>query len=782
MKISRNWLNDYIISSKTDTELVDFFTQLGLECTVSQFKYNFSNVTVGKVIKCSKHPNADKLKLCEVDLGNKIEEIICGAPNVKDGLTVPVAKVGSKVGELKIKKVKIRDIYSNGMICSGKELGINDDNNGIMVLDSNLNAGDDFIDALNLKEDSIFDFDITPNRGDCFSHLGIARELAIIEKKKINIKKYKLKLSNFKTSDLIDVKIHKKDLCSRYSCRIIKNISVNESTDWLKNKLSLINQKSINNIVDLSNFIMFDTGQPLHVFDLDKLKGKINIRLAKKNEEFITLDNIKLKLSEEDIVIADDEKPVALAGVIGGINSNVDSSTKNILIESAVFDEIRIRKTSKKYDYSKEASKRFERGIDLNNTVDSMNKFSSLLVDTSKADIASDYIDVYSTKNTRLIAFDVMKCNDFLGTSLNSKKIKDIFSLLNINCSKEINSFNCTIPSYRNDIEFEVDLFEEVARVYGYNNIPSNNNFYVPSNSFINDQELLDDKIRNFLSSNGFNEHYSNSLYSKKDCDLNSDLKPVKLINPLSIEMEYVRNSLFPGLMRAVSFNQRRGKKFIKLFEIGNISFLCRESSSKTSQIKKVMLVWVGDKINHWNNPLYQDLFSIKGELKSLFNMLNILNVNFKLNDKKLDVLIGKKVIGYLKSVDKNNLKSFGISSDIFVCSIDLHHLFKYFNNKIVYNKIYSFPSIERDISILINKKYTNEEIVNSIFQNGGEYLNDVELFDLYEGNEIPKDSKSLAYSLKFKSNSKTLTDKEVDIFFDKILNVLKSSFKAKQR
>lgn len=780
MKISRNWLENYISSDKTDDQLVDMFTQLGLECTVSSYKNNFSGIYVGKVVKCKKHPNADKLKLCEIAVGNDIKEIICGAPNIKKGLTVPVAIIGSKVGDLNIKKVKIRDIFSNGMVCSGKELGINNDHTGIMILDDKLNSGMDIIKALNLEEDSIFDFDITPNRGDCFSHLGIARELGIIEKKNIKIVDTKLEANNFKTSDLVKVKIKDKNICQRYSCQIIKNINVQNSPQWLKSKLNLIAQKSINNIIDLSNYIMFDTGQPLHVFDYDKIEGNINVRLANKGEELLTLDNINIKLSVDDIVIADDKKPIAIAGVIGGLNSSVGLSTKNILIESAVFDELKIRKTSKKYNYSKESSKRFERGIDSQNTIYSMNKFSTLLLDLSYGEISSDNIDIDNTYENKLINFDMKKCNKFLGTDISEENFKEIFRNLNLKIN---NNSKYIIPSYRNDLTFEVDLYEEVARVYGYDNIPSSINFSVPSKSFIEDSEILDSKIRNFLSSNGFNEHYSNSLYSKNDCELNINYKAVKLINPLSKEMEYIRNSLLPGLLRAVSFNERRGKKFIKLFEIGNISYVDNNSYSKTSQIKKLMLVWRGDKINHWKNPIKQDVFSIKGEVKLMLKMLNISNIYFKSRENILDIVVKEKTIGYIKLINKSNISNYDLSSSVYICSINLDSLNdNYINNNITFNKIYSFPSIERDISILIDKKYTNQEIQSIIIKNGGKYLKDINLFDLYEGDGVADDSKSLAYSLKFNSNSKTLTDKEVDISVSKILENLKSVYNVIQR
>tara|TARA_B110001454_G_scaffold66371_1_gene64623 strand:- start:1486 stop:2715 length:1230 start_codon:yes stop_codon:yes gene_type:complete len=409
-----------------------------------------------------------------------------------------------------------------------------------------------------------------------------------------------------------------------------------------------------------------------------------------------------------------------------------------------------------------------------------MNKFSILLLETCRGDIGSDYIDIYNNNDNKVIDFDMNKCNKFLGTNLSKSKFKEIFNNLNIVMD---NNLKYLIPSYRNDLNFEVDLYEEIARVYGYDNIPSNVNFTFPSDSFVDDNELIDQKVRNFLSANGFNEHYSNSLYSKDDCLLNNKYKPVRLINPLSNEMRYVRNSLLPGLLRATSFNERRGKDFIKLFEIGNITFIDKKSYSGTSQLKELMVVWLGNIVKHWKNPIKQDIYSVKGEIKSMLNMLNISKVTFKMNKNNIDVLVNKEIIGYIKLIDKKIMSNYNLSSNVFICSINIDLLNNYYNKEnIIYNKIYSYPSIERDISILINKKFNNQEIQDVIIGNGGQYLKDVELFDLYQGDGVSEESKSLAYSLKFNSNDRTLTDKEIDKEVNKILKKLKNTFKVIQR
>jgi phenylalanyl-tRNA synthetase beta chain len=628
---------------------------------------------------------------------------------------------------------------------------------------------------------------MTPNRGDCFSHLGVSRELSIIENKKIILEKNKFSVSDFKSSDLITVNIKDDSICKRYACRIIKNVSVSESPQWLKNKLESIGQNSINNIVDIANYVMFDLGQPLHIFDFDKISNKtIDVRLSSKDEKILCLNNEVKVLSDNDIVISDGSSPIAIAGVIGGLDSFVNSKTVNILVESAVFNEIHIRRTSKLHNYSKEASKRFERGIDSDNVVYSMNKFVALVLEHFGGETSKDYIDIYKTAvSNEEIAFNLEQCNEFLGIDLSPKEVRDIFNKLNIAFSINNNQYLCDIPSYRNDIKVQVDLFEEVARVYGYNNIPSNTSFTFPSQSFLPDNEILDNKIRSFLSFNSFNEHYSNSLYSEDDCEINSLYKPVQLINPLSQEMKYLRNSLLPGVLRAISFNLKRGNNFIKLYELGNIHSYNAKSFNNANQHKHLMLAWVGDEIKHWKNSYIQDIYSMKGEIKHLFDVMNINNFNFKLTDSSvLNISIDDVKVGSLKEVGHNITKKFDIETAVFVCTIDLDLVTKYFSSSknINYNKVNNYPTLNRDISILINNKYSNQNIESVILKYAGKNLIELNLFDIYTGENIPDDSKSMAYSLIFKSNNRTLTDTEIDSCLEQIIRGLKNKFDAIQR
>ena len=787
MKISRNWLNNYIVSDKTNTELVDAFTQLGLECTATKINSIDSNVVVGKILTCKKHPNADRLKVCEVDISaNKLLTIVCGAPNVKKNILVPVAKIGSKFSDFQIKKTKIRDIVSNGMICSEKELGLSENHEGIMILDNELEIGEKLTSALSIKEDSIFDFDITPNRGDCFSHFGISRELSIIEDKKIDIEEFKLKKGKFKTSDLIKLNIQDEDLCPRYACKIIKNIKVSESPQWLKEKLMLIGQKSVNNVVDLANYIMFDLGQPLHTFDYDKLNDqKIEVRLAAKNEKILCLNNELNELSIDDIVIADSKGPVAIAGVIGSFNSQVDTNTTNILLESAVFNEVNVRKTSKKYDYIKEASKRFERGVDYDNVIYVMNKFTKLLIDIAGGEASADFVDIKCKKNrVKKIKFNLVDCNNFLGISLDNSEYKNIFSKLSIAFKSEKNSFICTIPSYRNDIEREVDLYEEIARVYGYDNIPISSSFNNSYQAIIEDSEKINNQIKDILCSKGFYEHYSNSLYSDKVLGDFNDFKTSEILNESSQDMKYMRNSLLPGLLKAVSFNEKRGQTHFKLCEIGRVHALIKSYNKEENYMG---LVWYGENREHWSSKFIADIYYAKGEITSLLKQLKVTSINFKVEESTLSVIniniySKKTYIGYLRILDKKLKDKYQIKDSIVISEISIDKMKKNIIKDFNYEKISPFPSISRDISILLNKQIKSSDIINCIYNSCDNLLIDANVFDVYSGEELDENSKSLAIKLIFQSKEKTLVDEEVDQRMVSILEKLKSQFGAIQR
>jgi len=783
VKISLEWINDFInIDECKPKKIEEQLTSLGLECNIDSNKYYFdSNVVLGQVLDVKKHPNADRLNVCNVDVGEKnILKIICGAPNVKPNIFVAVAKVGSIIGkkQFKISKVKIRNISSSGMICSGKELCLNDDHEGIMIFKEKIKIGTPL--RSHLDKVTVLDIDLTPNRGDCFSHLGVSREIATFINKPFKIKKPSIITSNFQTNKNISISIRDNHICKRYSAILLQNVTVEPSPIWLKERLDAIGCKSINNVVDVANYIMYDLGQPLHAFDYDKIKGSsITVRLAKKTETIKTINGDNLKLDSKDIVISDDSKPLALAGVIGGSNSHVTSDTKSIIVESAIFDEIHIRRSSKKHDASTESSKRFERGVDIECSVLAMNKFVEIFQSISDCKAANDVIDLYPNVFKRnSIKFNLDDCNTYLGTSLTLNETKNIFKKLNFIINSSKNSFNCLIPSYRNDLKDEVDLYEEVARIYGYDNIPTKDVFVVPYSTLIKDSYQKESLIRNCLSNAGFNEHYSNSFYSKKDISIYKESKPLKVKNPLSREFEYLRNSMLPGLLKAVSYNLNRKINYIKIYEIGSCQILDESKYNSSNENRYLSIIWCGDEVKHWKHPNYIDIYTIKGNLQLLFDKIGVKNVVFKYAENDIILELNSNEIGRIVSINKSILNNYKIDCDVFAFDMNLNNLYKNISNDSnVYQKYGQFPKIVRDISFIIDNKHSHLDIENTVYENGGKYLKEVVLFDYYINEKFKNNEKSLAYSIVFESMDKTLKDEDVNVCIDNILSSLKKKY-----
>ena len=788
MKISLQWLSDFVkIDSYSSDYIESQLTSLGLESNIISNNFQFDeNVVVGEVLDVVKHPNADRLNICTVDIGETdLLTIVCGAPNVKKNIFVPVAKVNAEIGldKFKIRKAKIRGVSSSGMICSGQELGLNDNHDGIMIIKDKCQLGIPIYDLL--KEETVLDVDLTPNRGDCFSHLGIAREIATFTNSNIDDKIFDYQKDSFKTEDLINVQISNKNLCSRYSCIVVNNINVKESPEWLKNRLLSIGCKPINNIVDLANYIMYDLGQPLHAFDYDRLENKqLYVRKAKNKEKLTTINNDVVSLKNNDIVISDSKKTLALAGIIGSSNSHVTNSTKNILLESAIFNELYIRKSSKMHGISTESSKRFERNVDINQTVSALKKFVYLLEKDNSCKISKTYLDIYHNKIKKInISFDLSSCNDYLGTSLKNTQVNEIFEKLNFSPSFIKNKFSCSIPSYRSDLLNEIDLYEEVARVYGYDNIPTKTFFNVPYSSISNDSNICEDILRSSLSNNGFNEHYSNSLYSEKDINFLNDKKAIKLKNPLSKDLEYLRSSLLPGLLKAVSYNLNRSIDYIKLYEIGSCQILDQKKYNLSNENRYINIVWCGNETKHWKYTNVIDVYSVKGDVELLLKNIGLVNIDYEYKEDEILINTKNVNLGFVRIIGKKSLRSYNIDKQVFLFEMNLDVLKSILSkNKNTYSKTGQYPSIIRDISFFIDKKYSHNELVEKIHSYGGEYLDKIKLFDHYISDDFEDNKKSLAYSLEFKSNQKTLTDKEINSDINNIIDGLIKTYSIKLR
>ncbi len=793
MEISLNWLKDYCDITLSPAELETGLTQLGLECTYDSQTLNFTNVVLGHVLECDPHPNAETLSVCLVDIGDEENyQIVCGAPNVRQGIRVPVARVGATFngGEFKIKKSKLRGVVSNGMICSGKELGYNDDHEGILVVESDAPLGTPIEDILDFNRDTVFHLDITPNRGDCFSHLGVAREVAILENRFLKQRPVIIEEGTTSAEDQIRITIQNPEGCFRYAARVITGVKVGPSPKWLRDRLESVGQKSINNVVDAANFVLMDMGHPMHTFDLDKLKSRhINVRFAENGEKITLLDETERELTRDHLLICDGETPVALAGIMGDLHSGISDDTTAILIESAYFEPTVIRKGAKLLDLSTEASKRFERDTDMENIVPAMDKLASLIVEVAGGEVAAGIIDIYPRKKESVsVAFRPERCNLLLGTSLTEQDMLDILKKLNITVTPSDAGYSCNVPSYRNDLTREVDLFEEVARVYGYDDIPVSHEFHGSLDAFIEDKHALDEHIRRHLSAVGFSEHYSNSLMPEEILSHFSDAPGVYLKNPLSQEMAVLRNSIFPGLLNAVAHNEKRQQKGFRIFEIGAVHRRKDDSPRLSSEEFHLGMAWHVNDDLHWRAIGDYDIYRVKGEIGQFLASIGCRDFVFKPEPamglvSAMGIYYKGNQIGVLGSLAGDIQKYYDISGTIFVFQTGLDKLSRCISGgRVDYRPPSQYPAVSRDIALLVDKGIESGVIRDAIASVGGKLLKDIVLFDYYESDSLGNNKKSLAYSLKFQSEDKTLRDKAVDKLMKKVAAHLKQKFGAVQR
>ena len=774
-------------------EITDKLTELGLEATFTRSGQNFKSVVLGRVLECYHHPDADKLSICQVDIGDDENyDIVCGAPNVKAGIHVPVATIGAELnnGKFKVKKAKLRGVMSNGMICSGRELAYNDDHEGILILDTQEKLGTPIENILSFSEDVIFELDLTPNRGDCLSHMGVARELGIVISQDVIRKEYNLIDDGDKTENVVTINIDVPEACPRYAARIIKGIKVGPSPKWLTERLESIGLSSINNVVDAANYVLMDSGHPMHTFDLDKIVGnKINVRFSNKGEKFTTLDNVERKLNNFHMLICDDLKPVALAGIMGGLNSEITEKTTDILLESAYFNPTIVRKGAKALDLSTEASRRFERDTDMEGVIPALDHLAHIIHEVSGGTILKGVVDEYPKRHEpRVIHFSVKKCNALLGIDLDEKECNRIFKSLQITVEKKNGSLECKIPSFRNDLEREVDLCEEIARVVGYDNIPSSNKFTGSFTSLEEDSQALDSSLRTQLQAMGFHEHYSNSLLSKNYTGHFKGGVAVQIKNPLSLEMEFIRNSILPGLLMAASYNEKRQEKGFKFFEIGAIHNQSNKSHTKTKEKFHMGLLWYGNPGLHWRQYEDRDMFRCKGEISHLLNTMGLMKIQFKIGHVQgynvaLKIYFGKTQLGILGIPNMEVLKEYDINLLPVIADIPLASLREILqHNKFSYQSPPQYPCVNRDIALQVIRNVPSEDLYKTIVKEGGDFLKDISLFDVYKAEDVGDKNKSLAFSLTFRSRTSTLKDSEVDAVVNKILNSLHKAHGAIQR
>ncbi|MCW8813601.1 MAG: phenylalanine--tRNA ligase subunit beta [Ignavibacteriaceae bacterium] len=795
MKISLNWIKDYVnLDGITTEEIVDKLTMSGLEVEnyVDENK-KYSGIIVGLVKEVEKHPDADKLTVCTVYDGKSDFKVICGAPNVKKGQNVVFAQIGSIIpqGEMDIKKVKIRGVESNGMICAEDELELSDDHSGIIILDGEFSAGTPISDALNLN-DVILDIAITPNRPDALSHIGVARDLSAIFNRELRIPKLDYKESQQNVNQLASVEIEDKINCPRYSASVVTGVTVKESPASLKNKLEKIGLRPINNVVDVTNFILHELGQPLHAFDLDQLaKSKIVVKSTNAEMKFTTLDSKERILPQGTMMICDGEREVAIAGVMGGENSEVTESTKNILIESAYFNPSSIRRTSKKLQLASDASYRFERGTDSSNTVFAAKRAAQLIALIAGGEIAKGVIDEYpGRKRNTEITLRLSRLKKLLGYEVQKSEVIKIFQRLGINLLKDLgDSLEVVIPTFRPDIEREADLVEEVARIAGYEKIPVVEKVSITLDKR-KDEFEFEDHLRESAISLGFNEMVNNPLIP----ELNSQLtgRPIEISNPQSIDMAYLRTSLIVSTLTVISNNIKKGEKDISAFEIGkvfNSLQMSIDTFSDFEEKKKLLFVLTGKKQSRqwYSEETEYDIYDLKGMIKSFlakFSLDNVLNDSYnsiqnKIYDYQFIVNLKDSVFGIGGKLNNSVLKEFDISQPVYSFEADLSLMDVLISNNKAFKELLKYPKVLRDFAFLFDKSVKYASVKDFIIKESGDNLKSVELFDLFESNEIGEDKKSMAFSLEYFDFNRTLTDEEVDKDFQSLIKKVTTNFNA---
>jgi phenylalanyl-tRNA synthetase beta chain len=795
MKVSLNWIKTYLpdltldSNKKSIDEFIEKMWGLGFDIESVEFEgQKFDNMVIGEVKEKKKHENADKLSVCIVDLGeDKLYQIVCGAPNVAAGQKVCVAKVGAIIpnGEFEIKKAKIRGESSEGMICSESELGISENHDGIMVLDENAQIGMSFAEFKGL-DDVIMDIWVPPNRGDMSSHIGIAREIGAIYDIDVKIPKVELNEGETTTTSLVSISIKNEEYCKRFTGRVIENVKIAESPEWLKKRLLSIGLRPRNNVVDITNFVMMETGQPLHAFDYDTIRGKeIIVKTAEDGDKFVTLDSKERTLDSSTLMICDRDGYSGIAGIMGGEFSEITEDTTNVFLEVAYFDPVNIRKSAKRMGMLTDASQRFEKGVDIDNLEYVSNRAAQLISEIAGGEVSKGLYDVYPEPFKPIkVSLRRKKVEDLLGIEISESEIIKLLDKIDIKfLKKDEDSMVFEIPEYRRyDIEREVDLIEEVGRLNGFDKLPENVSYktdLAAIKDYSSDKMKKISEVRNYFIGRRFNEILTGSLLDKTKLEYFSK-DYVELENPSSSEMNVLRTNLEYGMLNSIRNNVNNLRKDIplRLFEIGKIhTFSDRKFNEKYHLCFAVS--GMDDTVSFDVKDREFDLFDIKGEVDMFMSKFNIENYRlFYYNDAdkgKIGIHISDKNIGYLTKVSKDLLELFDIDANVFLCELDLDALLKEVNKNVYYKEISKFPSVIRDLAFVIDNNTAYADIKELITKNGGEYLSDIRVFDIYADKKLGEGKKSVAFSLNFSSNKRTLTDDEINKQIEKIVNNLES-------
>ena len=798
MLISLNWLKQYVDIKESVDEIANALTMIGQEVEAIDIQgKDLGNVVIGQIVEFDKHPNSDRLTLLKVNVGEEEPlQIICGATNHKLNDKVVVAKIGAVLpGNFKIKKSKIRDVESFGMLCSEAELGLAKESEGIIILPEDAPIGKEYREYAGLN-DVIFELEITPNRPDCLSHIGIAREVAAYYNRKVKYPVIEIAETIESVNTVIKVNIEDKERCKRYLGRVIKNVKIKESPDWLKTRIRAMGLNPINNVVDVTNFVMFEYNQPMHAFDLDKVEGNITIRAAKENEEITTLDGVERVLKNGELVIADDEKAIAIGGVIGGQNTQIDSDTKNIFVEVAYFTPENIRRESRDLGIFTDSAYRNERGMDVENLAVVMNRAVSLLAEVAEGEVLSEVIDKYVEKPKRAeISLNLEKLNKFIGKNLTYEEVGKILTHLDIELKPLGDGTTLLIPpSYRADLTRPADIYEEVIRMYGFDNIEAK----MPVMSIESGEENTNFKIsrivREILKELGLNEVINYSFIPKFTKELfNFGEEVIEIKNPLSEDMAIMRPTLLYSLIANVRDNINRNQTDLKLFEISKTFKKLGEGQNGLAiEDLKIALILSGrEEKNLWNQSKSDyNFYDLKGYLEFLLERLNVTkyfltrltnNKNFH-PGASAEIKIGEDVIGVLGELHPNLVNYFGIKREkVFFAELNLTSLLKYIKIKVNYETISKYPEVLRDLAITLDRSVLVGEMVKEIKKKVN-LIEKIDIFDVYSGDKIDKDKKSVAMSIVLRDKNRTLTDEDIDKAMTAILELIKDKYNGEIR
>ena len=799
MKISYNWLKQFIKIDWKSEETAALLTDLGLEV---EMVYNYQSVKgglegiiVGHVLTCIPHPDADRLKVTTVDLGDGIPvQIVCGAANVGAGQKVPVATIGTTLYDaagvaFQIKKGKIRGQESHGMICAEDELGLGESHEGIMILDNAIKAGTSVASVFKIENDEVFEIGLTPNRADAMSHFGTARDLrAGLLQSGVNVELITPSVSNFRVDKRIlkiDVDVKAPLLAPRYCGVTISGIIIKPSPAWLQNRLKAIGINPKNNLVDVTNYVLHDLGQPLHAFDAAKINGKISVKTLPSGTKFTTLDDVERTLHEEDLMICDENGPLCIAGVFGGKNSGVSETTTSIFLESAYFNPVSIRKSAKRHQLNTDASFRFERGIDPTITEYALKRAALLIKEVSGGEITSDIIDIYPKKIEDFpVVLNFNNVKKIIGQELPKETIKNILVSLEIKVNSVSDAgLGLTIPAYRVDVQREIDVIEEILRVYGYNNIK----FSDKLNATVSNAPRTEDyKVQNIiatqLNSQGFNEMMANSLTTSTYVELSEMLKAehnVLMLNPLSNDLAAMRQSLLFSGLEAISYNINRRNSDLKFFEFGKTY---HKFESGYEEHKHLTMFITGNRNQEsWTNEQKPtDFFLFKGYVNGILSRLGIqkkqnLPLTSDVFSEGIAIGLGNDILVEYGVVKKSILKHFDIKQEVIFADFNWALILKLLSNKIKFTEIPKYPEVRRDLSLLLDDSVSFDSIYNIARQTEKSLLKEINLFDVYQGKNLPEGKKSYAVSFTIQDNTKTLTDVQID----KIMNKLQKNFET---